>query len=318
MKKTFKLLALSLIIFSFASCLRKDRDEPIEEFRLSTAISIFTNNDKVGLVVYSNENYVMKNEFWIDGVEKTEQELQAMMPDGSSYHSFIDNNSFEKIVFRNNQSELIDYKFVRFYNLDYESPLYYYKDDTLQEIDTVAYGAVYSVDATDEELFAGFFGMKIFTGYQMQLYPNKAFYLLNDKITILQLPKEVDTFAGISAVHKSGEDVYVAGIMGFPMYWKNGEVVKLSSQYGVVNKMATFGEDVYAVGYAREKSEGENKNSAYYWINKESHLLENNAVANSIFIDENGNIFIAGAKIKPNGDYQACYWKNGERVDIEK
>ena len=131
------------------------------------------------------------------------------------------------------------------------------------------------------------------------------------------MPNNYFYFNGVSCIHKSGSDVYVAGKMDFPMYWKNSEMVRLHENYGEVNQIKVAGNDVYAVGFYNKKNSNSTNHTACYWKNGTLVELEDGAVAYSIFIDGN-DIYTAGAKGRFNAEYKACYWKNGKRVMLKE
>lgn len=92
-----------------------------------------------------------------------------------------------------------------------------------------------------------------------------------------------------------------------PVYWKNGVLYTLpvsSSSGGYATGIALQNSDVLVAG--TEADSVTQTFSAVYWRNGTETLLARNATANSIFVCNSGNVFIAGSI-----GNQACYWDNG-------
>ncbi len=320
MNKLIKQILIVIFTVSLAACNITDKENPIPEFDTSTALSVIVNNGDIGLSIYRNKNYAITHEYWINNQQKTEEELKAILPNGSSYNNYVENNSYEKSVYRNNQGEIVDYKFARFYNNEFEGPFAYFKNEKREELhNLIGYGSIYGVDASsDKEVFAGFVGTKLFTGLQYQVVPTQVFYHKDSITTMLPLPSDYKFLNGVNAVHYANGNVYVSGAISYPMYWENNEVKKLHTNKGVVNQIFSKGNDIYAVGsYSYNPAQSE-KSAACYWINGEFHKVEENAVANSIFVTDTDDIYVAGAIIDNEGNYEACYWVNGEKVIVGK
>lgn len=315
MKKFIGLLLILPMIFIGCS---KEDDLELDNFRMSTALSIFVNNGKVGMTSLVNENYNIFTEYWIDSTKTDAEGLKAFMPSGNSYRTSVDNYYLASTVYKKNDGTVVEYKFPRVYSLDPGNQLIYFKDGSRESMDTTALGAIYSVDASDAEVFAGFFGIRRYYETGNYFSPNKAFYWDGaDELVELPMPANYFYFNGVSCIHKSGNDVYVGGSMDFPMYWKNKEMVRLSDKYGEVNQIKTVGNNVYAVGYYNKANSNSTGHTACYWKNGVITELEDNAIAYSIFIDGN-DIYVAGAVGRFDAEYKACYWKNGKRVMLPK
>ena len=322
MRNLKKMMILAAAVLTMASC--KLKDEPVyDNFRLSTALSIFVNDEgKVGVSSLVNENYNSFTEYWVNGEKVKLDDMKNAMPNGSNFRTTIDLNYLTTSVFRKSDGAYAEYKFFRNYVVDYGVNMFYFKNGEKIGVDTTAMGAIHAVDATDGEAFVGLFGTQTYDRYYgTVMKPTKAFYMdSNKKIHTLPMPDNYFYFTGVSSIHKSGNDVYIAGLMDFPMYWKNNDMVRLPSnnRYGEVSQIATSGSDVYAVGYYDKPNANIIGHTACYWKNGVLTELEDGAVTNAAFIDKSGNVYIAGAKGKTEKEYKACYWKNGERVDLEK
>lgn len=311
MKTLFKTLILILAI-TFVGC--KMNEPEYENYKITTALSIFVNDGKVGISSLVNENYKIFTEYWIDSTKTDLAGLTDLLPPENYLRTSIDENYRASSVFRKANGEVVIYKFPRNYTLHPENQLIYYKGDEKFKMDTTALGAIHAVDAAGAEVFAGFFGREKYYEAGSYLAPRVAFSWDGaDKLTILPMPNNYFYFDGVSAVHKSGNDVYVAGKMDFPMYWKNKEVVRLHENYGEVNQIKVVGNDVYAVGFYNKKNSNSTNHTACYWINDTLVELEDAAIAYSIFI-VGKDVYVAGAKGRYNDEYKACYWKNGKKV----
>lgn len=119
-----------------------------------------------------------------------------------------------------------------------------------------------------------------------------------------------------------GDDVYVAGNIGFPLagggsanaavYWKNGVLIKLGNNPSYANSIAVSGNDVYVCGYATI----DDKYVAAYWKNGQIQSLGNTpySAANAIAVVAQ-NVYVAG-NAGENGAL-AVYWKNGVQIPLE-
>ncbi len=315
MKTLFKTFILILAV-SFASCNMFDGPEQ-KDFKTTTALSIFVKDGKVGVSSLVNENYNIYTEYWIDSAKTDLAGLTALLPAGNYFRTSVDRNYWASTVYRKTNGEAITYKFLRSYSLYPDNQLVYYKGDERLQMDTTALGAIHAIDAADAEVFTGFFGREKYYEAGSYLAPRVAFsWDGSGKITILPMPSNYFYFNGVSAVHKAGNDVYVAGKMDFPMYWKNKEVVRLHENYGEVNQIKVVGNDVYTVGFYNKKNSNSTNHTACYWINNTLVELEDSAIAYSIFI-VGKDVYVAGATGRYDGEYQACYWKNGKKVMLK-
>ncbi len=311
MKKTTTLLLLTAILF--AGCSREEEFQT-EKFRMSTVLSIIVHDGKVGMSSLVNENYDIKTEYWIDSTKTDADGLKEFMPPGTHFRTSIDKYYLASTIFRKKDGTIVEYKFPRIYSHDPGNQLIYFKDGERFAIDTLAFGTIHSADAADGEVFAGFTGRFQTDVTGTYLLPERAFYInKTGKITHLPMPDDYTYFNGVSCVHQAGNDVFTGGLMNYPMYWKNKNIVRLNDNYGEVNQILTAGNDVYAVGFYNKSNSTSTAHTACYWKNGILTVLEDNAVAWSIFIDGT-DIYVGGATGRFDAEYKACYWKNGKKV----
>lgn len=323
MKRLSKFLLMTLSVIVLASC-NLSQDVELENFKLSSGLSIFaTDEGKVGVSILVNENYRPGTEFWLDGSFVKQEEFKASMPAKSHFRTTANLNDYlATYVFKKDDDEYVEYKFFRNYILDVNNSFFYYKNGEKNKLDTVAYGVFHSAYHTEKEIIAGFFGNHIADPYYgSMLQPTKPYYIdAEGKWHFPKMPEQYNYFNGISGVHVNGDDVYISGLMNYPMYWKNDTPVRLeaSTYYGEVSQMFVHDEDVYAVGFIDKPSANVTGHTACYWKNGKLVELQDGAVAQSVFVDKEGNLYIGGATGVYDKEYKACYWKNGERVDFYK
>lgn len=319
MKKIIKASFVVLFCTAFVGCNSFFNGPDIPDFKSTIGLSVFVNNGKVGISSLVNENNVINTEYWIDGVKTDDSKFKALMAVKNYYRTSINNRYLASSVFKSGDNEFTTYKFSRYYSLNQEEQLFYYKNNQLYKMDIVALGAISAVDIVNGEIFAGFFGKKSY--YEAGAYqePATPFYWEGaEKITKLPLPDKVNRFKGVSCIHKSASgDVYVGGFLDYPMYWKNTQIVKLNELYGEVNQIITVGNDVYAVGFYNKKNSNSTGHTACYWKNGAIVELEDDAIGYGIYIDGT-DIYVCGATGRVPAQYTACYWKNGKRVTLNK
>jgi len=139
----------------------------------------------------------------------------------------------------------------------------------------------------------------------------------NGREQIISLKNHI---SGINSIFIDQKDVYAVGHEkefdlnnSKAMLWKNSESCLLSN--GAYDASATsvclWEGNVYVVGY--------NGRNGRLWINGEGQDLSHEGFAtflNDIFVDENGEIYIAGECIITSETIVAFYWTHGKFYDL--
>ena len=115
-------------------------------------------------------------------------------------------------------------------------------------------------------------------------------------------------------VHKG---VYAVGSIYDPeetsvaFYWKDGERNKLSTISSTAYDLFIDDSFVYVTGTIEDGESGK----TVYWKNDHEVELstEGKAFPNSIFVDDNGDVYVAGSD-----SGRACYWKNGDKIPLQE
>ncbi|MEJ8819740.1 PKD domain-containing protein [Lacibacter sp. H407] len=110
-------------------------------------------------------------------------------------------------------------------------------------------------------------------------------------------------------------NIYISGDdNGMPVYWRNGQVVRLGSlTNSIARSIALVGNDVYVVG---DQSDMNPYSKVKYWKNGQEVLLPEpvGSSANSIAIEGN-DVYIAGWQWS-GSKFVAMYWKNGQPIAL--
>ncbi len=127
-----------------------------------------------------------------------------------------------------------------------------------------------------------------------------------------------------SAMTVSGTDIYIAGdtpisttsYLGYTLaYWKNGTYNSVASTKLVVSSMTVNGADVYIAGYVDPFNNGTQLQGAYFKNGVLTTLpLTSGYVKSkvtSICVDNNNNVYLAGAVYDSSNTPYPAYWKNG-------
>lgn len=321
--KTTKNLLLFFIVFTIIGC-SKDNIEPAENIICSSAYSIIKNNDKLllsGIVVTDNK-FITK--YWIDSLSVDSITFINSFNNGIIYNvSNVPGNNLSRVTYvhRSLNGEKDIYNFDRGF-VENDEKIFYYKNNDIIRMDTSALGTITSVSIfNDKPYFAGYFGKMYYNeGGGKSVSPKSPFFWDGNSMLIdLPLPNVLFPnflfFRGISCIYVDEEDYYIGGLMDFPMYWKNTEVIKLNTLYGEVNQIIKSGSDVYAVGFYNKNNWNSTGHTACYWKNGELFELADDAQASGIYIDGN-DVYVSGSIGKVLSQYKACYWKNGVRVDL--
>lgn len=314
--KTTKIVIYLLAIFSIVSC-KNDNLESIENTRnpSSCAFSIIVNQNKVLVSGYLNTDSELSSKYWIDSSNADSVTFISSMDNGSTYKGSVD-ELFRKIYVHKTLNGKMDvYKFDQGSTVD-DGKIIYYKNNEIVRMETSATGTIASVCfLNDKPFFAGYFSEKGYSEAGETFFPKTPFFW-DGNSTLINLPLPDDVFfRGISCVYVDEEEYYTGGLMDFPVYWENKELVKLSTLYGEVHQIIVSESDVYAVGFYNKSNSNSTGHTACYWKNKELFELEDNAQAYGIYVDGN-DIYISGATGNVPSQYKACYWKNGIRTDL--
>ncbi|MHB9056966.1 MAG: hypothetical protein ACYC2P_12580, partial [Paludibacteraceae bacterium] len=199
MKRLISIFLILPAIF-LMSCSKED-DPGLNNFKVSTGLSIFVNNGKVGITTLVNKNYEIYTEYWIDSTKSDAEGLKSLMPSGNYFRTSIDNYYLATTVYKKNDGTIVEYKFPRSYSLDPTNQLVYFKNGERHSMDTVMLGAIHSVSAADSEVFAGFFADKKYSENGAYYSPVKAFYWDGiNKPVELPMPNNYFYFNGVSCI----------------------------------------------------------------------------------------------------------------------
>ena len=118
--------------------------------------------------------------------------------------------------------------------------------------------------------------------------------------------------AEANCVFVYGKDVYVAGQKdGCPTVWKNG-IPNILGESGSAESVVVKDGKVYMVGYIGEFYSGDA--FLYVALNSSDTMVWNLEMmnrANSVFVADNGDIYVAGM-----ANDEAVLWKNGDIIDL--
>ena len=189
---------------------------------------------------------------WYDGVEISPNYFEANLLQGTIFQkSTGESNGRTTFVYKNNEDKYDTYQFEPIGSLAEDGKIFYNKNSQLISMDTTALGTISAFCMVDNKpYFAGIFGEIQGSEAGNVLAPKTPFYW-DGASTPMKLPIPDETYVkGISCMYISeSNDVYIGGLIGRPMYWKNSEPVILSELYGEVKQIIISGDDVYAVGF---------------------------------------------------------------------
>lgn len=319
-RKTSCFLFLSLVIF--IGCgkdgLGTDIINPGEgPYSLAGAQSIFINDGKLLITGSANDNGQFNTQYWVDSIPVYRPEFLKFVDDGTVYTESVDDKYRTVYSYKDLNGENQKFQFDQG-SLFRDGEIFFYKNDSLITLDTVAIGTISSVSFLgNEPYYVGYFGKLVNTEAGETLWPDTPF--IWDGGTFLQelpVPPQMTLFQGVSSVSLQDQnEFYVGGLGSFPMYWKNTEPIVLDSRYGEVWQVTKSGSDVYAVGLINKIGSNSTGHTACYWKNEELVELEDNAQAHSIFVDED-DVYVSGSVGRVPVQYTPCYWKNGVRIDL--
>lgn len=307
---------LVLLTLILSSCV-KDTQNPVDNgHSLASARSIFINNGKLLITGYANNNDQMNSKYWVDGESVDQSSFDRFTDDGTSYREATDSKYRTVQVYKNKDGQNQKYQFDQG-SLAYDGKIFFYKNDSINKIDTLALGTVSSISFFgDKPYYAGYFGKIKKTGTGEVLSREAPFIWDGNSFWELPLPDEVANFQGVSCLSVYDQDeFYLGGLGSLPMYWKGTQPIVLDTRYGEVWQIIKSGADVYAVGLINKNGSNSTGHTACYWKNEKRVELEDDAQAYGIFVDGD-DVYVSGATGHVPVQYRPCFWKNGVRVDL--
>ena len=310
--------AFVLLIFAglFASC---KKEQPTEnKYSLAGGYSIFVNGGNILVSGLKSENGQFSTKHWINGVNVDESKFNDLLGNQLGYRRAVDEKYRTVYTYKDGNGNIDSYQFDQGSGAQ-KGFMFYYKNNAKVQLVNDKLGVLTAVSFNaDKPIFAGSLGEMAsdVTGGQSYL-PRKAFTW--DGISPLKellIPEKSILFWGVSTVYAYGPDeVYVGGLCGVPMYWKNASPVVLDKHYGEVWQITKAGSDVYAAGLINKQNSNSTGHTACYWKNETLHELKDNAQAYGIFVN-GSDVYVTGSVGSVPVNYRPCYWKNGVRVDL--
>lgn len=307
-----RLLAIFSIIFLFFSCKKSD----VKQELLSNGLSIIATDGHVAISGYRSFVGEVSTVYWLDGLKIDATTFIKNIPNGTFYRKAIDDKSRINFEYKNKSGAKESYQMDQGSFL-LDTVMYYYKNNVKVKMNSDSVGVLRTMTMyNDKPLFAGMYGKVSGNFGGSSLAISKPFYW-NGVSAPEELPlsskgifKEVTTiFQG------SANTVYIGGNCGFPVYWKNKELVVLDERYGEVLQITQSNNDIYAVGLINKHQSNSTGHTACYWKNGVLHELEDNAQASGIFINGE-DVYVTGSTGDVPVNYKPCYWKNGVRVNL--
>lgn len=307
-----RLLTFFLILPIFFSCKKSDDKQE----QISGGLSIIVHQGQVAVSGYRNFGGINKTVYWLDGVKINQTTFDQHIPNGTLYRQAIDEQSKISYEYKNKAGIKESYQLDQnSYLLD--TIMYYYKNKVRLKMNSDSVGVLWKINMyNDKPVFAGMYGKTSISNGGGGLYISKPFYW--DGVTEpqeLPLPAK-GVFKEVTAIFQNNENsIYIGGNCGFPMYWKNKDMVVLDDRYGEVWQITQSKNDIYAVGLINKYKSNSTRHTACYWKNGTLHELEDSAQAYGIYIDGD-DVYVTGSTGDVPINYKPCYWKNGVRVDL--
>lgn len=307
-----RLLALSLILFLIVSCKKSEDNQE----RFSNGLSIIVHEGHVAISGYRSLGGERGTVYWLDGVKTSQTKFDQHLAKGTLYRKAIDDKGKINYEYKNQIGGKDSYQLDQgSYLLD--TVMYYYQNSVRLKMESDSVGVLRTIGIyKDKPIFAGMFGKVSKVNGSGSLAISKPFFWdgVSEPLA-LPLPNK-GIFKEVTAIFQSNENtVYVGGNCGFPVYWKNQELVILDDRYGEVLQITQSKNDIYAVGLINKYQSNSTRHTACYWKNGTLYELEDNAQASGIYIDGE-DVYVTGSTGDVPVNYKPCYWKNGVRVDL--
>lgn len=309
-----RFLALFLILFLLISCKKSDDKQE----HLSKGLSIIVNEGHVAISGYRSFVGEVSTIYWLDGLKTDAATFIKNIPNGTFYRKAIDDKSRISFEYKNKSGAKESYQMDQGSFL-LDPVMYYYKNNVKVKMNSDSVGVLRTMAMyNDKPLFAGMYGKlsENFGGSSLAI--GKPFYW-NGVSAPEELPlPSKGIFKEVTAIFQgSPNTIYIGGNCGFPVYWKNKELVVLDDRYGEVLQITQSNNDIYAVGLINKHQSNSTGHTACYWKNGVLHELEDNAQASGIYINGE-DVYVTGSTGDVPVNYKPCFWKNGVRIDLPK
>jgi len=316
LRKSFNLLVLVALL---ASC-KKDylSTEKEKEYTLASGYSIFVDNGSILVSGLKSENGRYTTKYWINGENAEQSKFNSLLKNQLGYRQAVDEKYRTGYSYKNRNGEIKNYRFGQGNDVE-KGSMYYYQDNALVQLKNDRLGALTAVTFNDDKpIFTGSLGEMVPDITGGLSYRPKTAFIWDGQSPLKELivPAQSTHFWGVSTIYSNASDeVYVGGLCGVPMFWKNTEPIVLDKRFGEIWQITKSGSDVYAVGLISKSNSNSSFFTACFWKNGVLTELQDNAQAYGIFIDGN-DIYVAGSVGDVPINYKPCYWKNGLRVDL--
>ena len=108
----------------------------------------------------------------------------------------------------------------------------------------------------------------------------------------------------------------------YAQYWKNGELIKLTTSHTFPHARAIFGvgNDIFVAGQASSRNDLYSTIVGQYWKNGIVSNVESTISARELLdlVVSEGNVYIAGNGRNSMQNLEATYWKNGIAVPLDE
>ncbi|KKM95219.1 hypothetical protein LCGC14_1190440 [marine sediment metagenome] len=218
-------------------------------YSLAGARSIFVDSGKLLITGNANRDALFSTRYWADASSIDRSEFVKLVDKGTVFQESVDDSYRTVYSYKDLKGETQKYRFDQG-SLFRDGEIFFYKNDSIITLDTMAIGTVSSLSFLDgAPYYTGYFGKIVKTEAGDALSPENPFiWDGGSSLQELPLPSEETFFQGVSNVYINGPNEYYVGSRGsLPMYWKNEELVELGEDaqaYGIF----VDGDDVYVSG----------------------------------------------------------------------